>query len=298
MLKGIHFILTYMCNFQCDHCFLYCHPFASGSFSIQQVKDSLEEFKKIESITSVGFEGGEAFLFYPVLCESVRIATQKGFDTSIQTNCFWATTKDDAILWLKPLKASGLTSLDVSDDTFHSGDKEDKNAKNAIAAAKELGMDVDSICIKPPDVENNSDQKQGEPIYLGGPKLRGRAVEKLVKGLPTRSCNEFTKCPYEDFKDPGRVHVDPFGNVHLCQGISMGNMWKTPFSSLVEKYDAKKHPIAGPILKGGPLQLAKTYHIPHREEYVDACHMCSTLCLDLIERFPQYLTPRQVYGLE
>ncbi|MHC4216081.1 MAG: radical SAM protein, partial [Planctomycetota bacterium] len=149
MLKGIHFILTYMCNFQCDHCFLYCHPFAKGSFSIQQIKGALEEFKKIETITSVGFEGGEAFLFYPILCESVRIATQKGFNSSIQTNCYWATTKDDAILWLKPLKMSGLASLDVSDDTFHHGDEENNNARHAIAAAKELGIDVSTICIKP-----------------------------------------------------------------------------------------------------------------------------------------------------
>jgi MoaA/NifB/PqqE/SkfB family radical SAM enzyme len=298
MLKGIHFILTYMCNFQCDHCFLYCHPFAKGAFSIQQIKGALEEFKKIETITSVGFEGGEAFLFYPILCESVRIASQKGFNTSIQTNCYWATTKDDAILWLKPLKSAGLASLDVSDDTFHHGDEENNNAGYAISAAGELGIEVRSICIKPPEVENNNDHTKGDPIYIGGPKLRGRAIEKLTKGLPTTSCSEFTQCPYEDFKNPGRVHVDPFGNVHLCQGISMGNMWKTPFSSLLKNYDPKNHPIAGPILKGGPLQMAKTYNIPHKEEYVDACHMCSKLCLELIEQFPEYLTPRQVYGLE
>ena len=264
MLKGIHFILTYMCNFQCDHCFLYCHPFAKGTFSIQQIRGALEEFKKVETITSVGFEGGEAFLFYPILCESVRIAAQKGFNTSIQTNCYWATTKDDAILWLKPLKSAGLASLDVSNDTFHNGDEENKNARHAIAAADELGIDSSSICIKSPEVENNNDHIKGDPIYIGGPKLRGRAIEKLTKGLPTISCSEFTQCPHEDFKNPGRVHIDPFGNVHLCQGISMGNMWEIPFSSLLKNYDPENHPIAGPILKGGPLQMAKTYNIPHK----------------------------------
>ncbi len=140
--------------------------------------------------------------------------------------------------------------MDVSDDTFHHGEKEDNNAKHAMAATKELGIEVNSICIKPPDVKNDAEQTKGDPIYLGGPKLRGRAVEKLTKGLPTRPCSEFTHCPYEDFEQPGRVHVDPFGNVHLCQGISMGNMWETPFSSLVEHYDPKNHPIAGPILEG------------------------------------------------
>lgn len=78
----------------------------------------------------------------------------------------------------------------------------------------------------------------------------------------------------------------------------MGNMWETPFSSPLKNYDPENHPIAGPMLKGGPLQMAKTYNIPYKEEYVDACHMCSKLCLELIDRFPEYLTPRQVYGLE
>ncbi len=44
--------------------------------------------------------------------------------------------------------------------------------------------------------------------------------------------------------------------------------------------------------------MIKTYNIPHKKEYVDACHMCFELCLALIDMFPQYLTPRQVYGLE
>lgn len=26
MLTGVHLLLTYTCNFACDHCFLYCGP--------------------------------------------------------------------------------------------------------------------------------------------------------------------------------------------------------------------------------------------------------------------------------
>jgi len=298
MLKGIHFLLTYTCNFQCDHCFLYCHPFAKGVFSIHQIKDALDEFKKVESITSIGFEGGEAFLYHPLLVESIRLANERGFSTSIQTNSYWATSKEDAILWLNPLKTSGLSSLDVSDDTFHHGEESDNNAKKAMVAATELGIKVNSICVKPPEIDDNDEQTKGEPIYLGGPKLRGRAVEKLVQGLPKRSCKEFTQCPYEDFENPKRVHIDPYGHVHLCQGISMGNIWETPFSKLLKNYNPENHPIAGPMILGGPLQMAKTYHISHEDEYVDACHMCTNLCLELIERFPDYLAPKQVYGIE
>lgn len=240
MLTSIHFILTYKCNFECDHCFLYCHPFSKGTFSIQQIKNALDEFKRMGTVTSVGFEGGEAFLFYPILLESVRMATRRGFKTALQTNCYWATSKKDAMLWLKPLHDSGLCILEVSDDTFHHGEDVLTPAKQAISAAKKLGLTVDSICIKKPEIKKKPGQKKGDPIYLGGPKLRGRAVDKLTDGLPTKPWKDFIDCPFEDLRNPKRVHIDPFGNVHLCQGISMGNMWETPLTALVKNYEDRK----------------------------------------------------------
>ena len=128
--------------------------------------------------------------------------------------------------------------------------------------------------------------------------LKGRAVEKLVEGLPKKRFEEFTECSLEDLRDPKRVHLDTYGNVHLCQGIIMGNMWETPLSDLVRNYDPDKHPICGPILQGGPAKLAEIFEVSHEEEYVSECHLCYELRKALIGRFPEYLGPKQVYGLE
>lgn len=298
MLTGIHFILTYMCNFECDHCFLYCSPNSKGTFTMNQVRDALEELQKIGTIKTVCFEGGEPFLFHPLLLASIKLANDKGFKTAIETNTYWATTEKDAELWLRPLRDLGLSILEVSDDTFHHGEEIVNSAKRALSAAKRLNMNVNSICINRPEIQENNGQVKGKPIYKGGPKLRGRAIEKLAEGLPRKSWENFTECPLEDLRNPKRVHIDSFGNVHLCQGLSMGNMWKIPFSELVNNYDPDAHPICGPLLKGGSAQLAKEYNVQHESEYVDACHMCSKICLALIDRFPQYISPRQVYGLE
>jgi hypothetical protein len=119
-----------------------------------------------------------------------------------------------------------------------------------------------------------------------------------VQGLPKRGWEEFADCPYEDLEDPKRVHLDPYGNVHLCQGLSMGNMWETPLTMLVKDYKADLHPICGPLVRGGPALLAKKYNVEHDDEYIDACHFCYLVRLALIDRFPQYLAPKQVYGLE
>ena len=297
-LTGVHFLLTYMCNFECDHCFLFCGPNSSGTFTLAQIREALRQIKEIPTIETVCFEGGEPFLFYPLLLEGVRLAHDAGFRTAIETNTYWATAEEDAALWLGPLLSSHLSALEVSDDVFHHGEEIDNSSKRALAAAKQIGMEVSSICIEKPTPAGNGAQTKGEPIYLGGAKLRGRAVDTLIEGLPTRPWEELAECPLEDLRNPERIHIDAFGTVHLCQGLSMGNMWQTPLADLVRTYDPDLHPICGPLLRGGPAQLAREYDVQHEDRYVDACHMCSIMCLALIDRYPQYLTPRQVYGLE
>lgn len=300
MLTGIHFILTYTCNSECDHCFVYSSPKAKGTLTLSQMKKVFEELTKIGSIEWIYFEGGEPFLFYPLMLKGIEIARHMGFKTGIVTNAYWATSEEDAELWLKPLSKLKVWDISISDDFFHYEDENNNSAKRAMAAAKKLGVPVRSICIEKPKVEIDIDKKQGKgaPVIGGGAMFRGRAVEKLVEGLPKRKWEEFTECPYEDLKDPKRVHLDPYGNVHLCQGVSMANMWKIPLSTTVKSYNAESHPICGPLIRGGPALLAQEYNVKYEDGYVDACHFCYLIRLALIDRFPQYLSPRQIYGLE
>ena len=300
MLTGIHILLTYMCNLKCDHCFVYSGPDAKGTFGLNQIRRVLDEAIKIGTIESIYFEGGEPFLFYPLMLEGIKIARGMGFKTGVVTNAYFATSEEDIELWLNPLYKLGVSDISISDDSFHYEEEKDSPAKRVLAAAKRLCLPVNSIRIDKPAVEKgiNTKQDKGTPVISGGAMFRGRAVEKLVQGLPKRGWEEFTECPYEDLKDPKRVHLDSYGNVHLCQGLSMGNMWETPLTMLVKDYKADLHPICGPLVRGGPVLLAKKYNVEHDDEYIDACHFCYLVRSALIDRFPQYLAPRQVYGLE
>ncbi len=299
MLKGIHFLLTYECNFECDHCFLHCGPNSEGTFTLSQVRQVLDEAAKMGTVEMVYFEGGEAFLYYPLMVEGVRLARERGFQAGIVTNSYWATSEEDAELWLRPLFELGISDLSLSDDSFHYEDEKESRAKHALAAAKRLGMPVGVISIERPKVEVSRDGEpaRGEPVVGGGTMFKGRAVEKLTEGLPTRWWQDFTECPHEDLRNPKRVHLDPYGNVHLCQGLSMGNMWQTPLSQLVKNYDSDSHPICKFLVEGGPALLAGKYDVKHDDRYVDACHFCYFLRLALMDRFPEYLAPMQVYGL-
>lgn len=298
MLTGIHLLLTYTCNFSCDHCFWYSGPDSEGTFTLIKLRETFSEIARIGTIEWVYFEGGEPFLFYPLLIEGITMARRAGLKTGIITNAYWGTSLEDAALWLKPLRKLEISDLSISDDSFHHDGKGQNPAKLAAGAAKKLGMPVGTICVEKPSIitpaENDRDSEA--PEIGGGVLFRGRAVEKLTGGLPKRDWKTFTRCPYEDLQTPERVHIDPYGNVHLCQGLSMGNMWKAPLSELVQQYNALSHPICGPLVRGGPAHLAKKYGVDHEEKYVDECHFCHIVRMALIHRFPEYLTPMQVYG--
>jgi len=296
MLTGLHFLLTYSCNFECDHCFLYCSPRAEGIFTLSQIRKVLEEAQTIGTVDSIYFEGGEPFLYYPILVEGLKLAKSAGFSTGIVTNCFWATTVEDAGVWLGPVKAAGVDDLSLSDDEFHHGDGQESSAQRATRAAQKLGIPAASICIEKPSVTPSSDSR-GDPVVEGGALFKGRAVENLTEGIPTRRPETFGECTHEELVTPKRMHLDPFGHVHVCQGVSIGNMWQTPLSSLVDGYDGRKHPICGPLIKGGPAELARAHGVELDGEFVDECHYCYLVRRALVDRFPEYLAPRQVYGL-
>ena len=300
MLTGIHFLLSYKCDSECDHCFVYSSPQAKGTFTVNQMMGVFDELAKIETIEWVYFEGGEPFLFYPLMYEGIKTARSMGFKTGIVTNAYWAISEEDVQLWLKPLQDLGVSNISISDDAFHYEDEQASLAKHALNAARKLGMPCGSIGIYKPTVEGGIDKEQakGKPVIGGGVMFRGRAVEKMIEGLPRRPWEEFTECPYEDLGNPKRVHLDAYGNIHLCQGLSMGNMWDIPLSRIVRQYDADSHPICRPLVNGGPARLAKDYDVPHEAEYVDACHMCYLVRRALLDKFPQYLAPRSVYGLQ
>ena len=298
MLTGIHILLTLKCTNECDHCFLHCGPSREATFTIGQLRTLVRQIEELGTITTVYFEGGEPFLFYPLLLEGLRMARAAGFDAGIVTNGYWATSVEDGLHWLRPIRHLRIVDFSVSDDEFHRLDKNDRRAEFARQAAQELGIPTGTICIEPPSVSRQADQGQrGKPVVGGGVLFKGRAAEELTAGLPVRPREELTTCPHEDLLNPERVHVDAYGNVHLCQGLSMGNIWEKPLPDLVRSYDAQKHPIAGPLIRGGPIRLVTEYGLEMSGGYVDECHLCYMARKSLLLRFPQYLAPKEAYGL-
>lgn len=284
-LTGLHFLLTLRCNRTCDHCFVWGSPRQSATFQPEQVREALTQAAEIRELDTVYFEGGEPFLYPELLTGAVRIAKSKGFWTGIVTNGFWATSAERIREMLAPLAEAKLDQLEISRDSLHENMFLETRLIRDVA--QRMGIQVAILYAEAPSV---ADGQRGDIMF------RGRAALKLTPGLPTRSWVGFTRCENEDLREPERLHLDPYGNLHICQGLIIGNIFEARLREILDRFDPETHPIVWPLLMGGPAQLAETYQLDVRTGYVDACHLCYELREQLRNRFAGQAGPDALYG--
>lgn len=294
-LSGLHLLLTYECNFECDHCFVWGSPSQHGTMTLATIGHILSEAEALGTIRWIYFEGGEAFLYYQIMLSGVRQAKARGFNVGIVTNAYWATSDADANEWLQPL-AGRVDDLSISRDAYHGSDEGNDHPQSARRAAEELGIPVDFISVAVPEAVDVPGAAGQLPAGESAVLFRGRAAETLASRVTVKAWETYDRCPWEDLRQPGRVHVDPYGNLHICQGISIGNLLARPLAEIVAGFDPDQHPIVGPLLAGGPAEIVRRYDLPHEDGYADHCHLCYESRRALRQRFPDVLAPDQMYG--
>ncbi|MEE9219363.1 MAG: radical SAM protein [Acidobacteriota bacterium] len=294
-LTGVHLLLTYECNYECDHCFVWSSPHQQGTMGLEQIREILKQSKKLGTVEWIYFEGGEPFLYYAVLVKGARLAARLGFRVGIVSNGYWATSASDAVTCLKPF-AGFIQDLSISSDLYHADESLSRQARNACEAAEKLGIPVEIISIAQPEARATASAVGQLPVGESAVMYRGRAALKLSGRAAKRPWSQFTACPFEDLREPERMHVDPLGNVHICQGISLGNVFRAPLGQICDNYVAERHPITGPLLGGGPAELVRRFRLRHARAYADACHLCYEARRSLRGRFAGILTPDQMYG--
>ncbi|HWQ65518.1 MAG TPA: radical SAM protein [Methanospirillum sp.] len=289
-----------MCTLCCEHCFVCSSPHAEGTFTISQINRVLDQAKDTGTVDTVYFEGGEPFLFYPLLIESIRQARRRDFSVGIVTNGFYATSEENARLFLEPFADLGIVDLSISDDVFHYEDRTDNPAQRAFHVAQEMGLPVSILSLDPgasgPGFPGSYREEKTGIVKGGGIMFRGRAAEKLSSYAVCRGWQQFKRCPYEELTAPRRLHVDAYGNLQVCQGISIGNIWRYPLNNLIQTYDPTTHPICEPLIRGGPAELARVLGYKSPEMVADACHLCYLARKEMRQKNPDILTPQQVYG--
>ena len=152
-LSGLHLLLTYQCNLECDHCFVWGSPWQSGTMTLRNVRHILQQAEDLGTVKWFYFEGGEPFVYYAVLLKGIQEAASMGFQVGIVSNGYWATDVEDALEWLRPF-AGLVQDLSISSDLYHWSEKPSQQAKNASVAAEQLGIPFGVISIAQPEATN------------------------------------------------------------------------------------------------------------------------------------------------
>lgn len=274
-LNAAHIILTYRCTRTCSHCFVFGSPDNDQVFTFSQLKRTIDSIAAVGGVRWVFFEGGEPMIYFALLIEGIKLATAKGLSTALTTNGFWITSVRDIIPYLKQLRDAGLTAIQISCDELHDNLRLEPLQQDIADACSKANIMCQfiGVSVPPPNAEP-LEARRGETIVSGHIAFRGRAAHRLTEPQALWLWSSFDECPHENLADPFRIHIDPYGDVLICQGISIGRLEKHDLKSILGGYVPEKHPVVGPLLKGGPAELMREYSLSYQEGYIDACHLC------------------------
>jgi len=300
--NGIHLLLTYKCNASCGHCFLSCGPRRKGVMTAAEAIKYMDDSLQTGYIGHFFVEGGEPFLYPEILTSVVKAAQGRGIWIGALTNGFWASSEAKAKERLAPLARAGLASLGVSTDAWHSEFVPVENAERAAKAATAMSIEADlMVCKGGPadDAVLSQLSRDGFEFYTGGIVCRGRAAGISACALGESDWRSLTTC-HATFGGSSRVHIGPFGDIHLCQGLLLGvDAREEPLADIFGGFDPSRHPICSVLEAGGPAALARFaagYGFEPRERYADDCQLCFEARRYLRPYFPRLLGPAEGYG--
>lgn len=307
-ISGLHLLVTYKCNARCRHCFLFAGPERSGIMSSDFALRLVREAADIPRLDHIFIEGGEPFLYPNLMLDIVKAADEHGLWVGALSNGFWAVSADRARDVLAPLAAAGLKSLSVSTDAWHQEFVPRDRPLMAAEVALELGIDTDVMVCGPADgsqramaqheVEVIEAALSSVSVSSGGVRCRGRAATTMLDD-GQESWNTLTQCR-ESLTRPGRVHVGPNGEVHLCQGLLLGERAEArSLAQVLSGYAAGDHPLAARLSAGGPAELARfaqSFGWRPRGLYGDSCDLCFDVRAHLRSRFPHLIGPPEMFG--
>jgi hypothetical protein len=297
-LNAIHFILTYRCTQRCAHCFHFGAPYQDQVATLSQVKRYLNQIGAQPGVNWVFFEGGEPTLYFPLLIDAIRKARANGLHTAVVTNGYWITSIKDTIPWLRQFRDAGLDFMQISCDELHQNTRLEPLQPDIVDVCAKAGIRCQFIGVEVPMPNAEPlEARRGGTIVDGPIVFRGRAVQELTEEQATWLWSSFDECPHENLADPYRLHIDPYGAVMVCQGISIGNLEQASLAEILETYRPEEHPIVGPLLRGGPAALVREMELSHEEGYVDACHLCYKARKMLRRDFTELLMPGALYGM-
>ena len=317
-LTGITWITTYNCNLACDHCFFETK--GSKKYMDSELVD--RAFVGLENTRHMFWQhlsGGEIFLDEQRLFQIIK-NIRKYFkkDIGLSTNAFWAKNEVETCQKVNQLAEMGVSGIALSADYYHQKYMSIEGPKTLARVIKQSGLKTHSYIM---GARLNADIDNAETINQQSEQIAdevdqrlelpyARATERSIgKGclinrpkkikIPQGKCTELNTCLGERSPfNPAMVWIDPYGNVMICYGIIIGNLYNNSLNDIIGDYSPEKFPLLQELSLEGPktlheIALSKDNSMP--SEFYDECDVCYRSRSVLQKHYPDVLGPKECY---
>lgn len=144
----------------------------------------VDEAAELPSMEWISLTGGEPFLLYDEMLRVINHASELGLKTECVTNCYWASSLEEAERRLEELLEAGLDVVNISVDDFHQTLIPFERVRSCYEAAKRLGLRVVIQSVYGRSSRLRLDEiirRLGDKgIRVLGPRPRGKALYAIA----------------------------------------------------------------------------------------------------------------------
>lgn len=308
-VNRMEFVITKNCNSRCKHCSVI-NPTAVADNSyadLDKLFSATEKIINMFNISSIMVYGGEPLLFPQITIDLLSYFRKSGVPKrELITNGFISQNPNEIVRVSEMLIETDVTQIFLSIDEFHQEFIPLNYIELFISSILNCGFkniylhpawlvdeyDNNYYNTKTKNLLNNLISKfpieisKGNVIAPAGysRKLLSKYYKKINLDL-NRVCGEI---PYTNsLTDIRNLRFLPNGNINICRGICIGNIFIDDIGTILDRYSPYTNPITTRLLSGGVKKLLESLENNITKidpsEYYGVCDLC-TECIKLIEQ--------------
>lgn len=266
----------------------------------EDIRAALQATLTWENPPQVHITGGEAFLNFPLLLQSIEIAVELGISCYIETNAGWCVRPSLVAERFRQLREAGLQAVLISCSPFHAAAIPLQRTLLAIQQAQQIfgrrgtivylsewielisRFGTDNTVPLERYVDVFGEEQAGDMLWRGyGLISGGRSayrLERLTRRWPAETlCGETCR---SEILHARHSHFDLYGNYisGFCGGLAIGSWRDLPQLNTASQLDSFP-PLINILVKSGPYGLyelaSQEYaYTPLAGGYAGKCHLC------------------------
>jgi hypothetical protein len=222
-------LLTYRCPAMCAHCVFESSPSNTVTLDVEIARRAIAAIARQRPAPTLSFSGGEPFLQLATMKTLASFGFERGMVSEVVTSAAWVADRPRAAGVLRDLQSRGLRVLCVSYDRYHAPYVDAAKVKNAILAAREIGLRVVVNTMVDAQHDRDAATMLEQELELPREIIDSCFVNRMAVTPVGRARREVTDYVYsEGLRSRGcefagkTITISPRGDLYPCCGPVIG----------------------------------------------------------------------------